>query len=117
MEDLHLAPTDEQIAHGEKLPAIGQLAHGIAHELNTPLGVIISNLSVLGQYTAGLSQIATTTQDTLKRLRQGDDPSQVATDLETGLNAAELDYLLEDLPALASESTDSAKRMASIVRS
>jgi signal transduction histidine kinase len=112
-----LKRTQSQLIETEKLSGIGQLAHGIAHELNTPLGVIISNLSVLGQYTAGLSQIATTTQDTLKRLRQGDDPVQVATDLETGMNAAELDYLLEDLPALASESTDSAKRMASIVRS
>jgi len=112
-----LKRTQSRLIETEKLSGIGQLAHGIAHELNTPLGVIISNLSVLGQYTAGLSQIATTTHDALKRLRQGDDPGQVATDLETGLNAAELDYLLEDLPALASESTDSAKRMASIVRS
>jgi signal transduction histidine kinase len=112
-----LKRTQSRLIETEKLSGIGQLAHGIAHELNTPLGVIISNLSVLGQYTVGLSQIATTTQETLKRLRQGDDPGQVATDLETGLNAAELDYLLQDLPALASESTDSAKRMASIVRS
>jgi signal transduction histidine kinase len=112
-----LKRTQNRLIESEKLSGIGQLAHGIAHELNTPLGVIISNLSVLGQYADGLSQIANTTQETLKRLRRGDDPGQIATDLEAGLRAAELDYLLEDLPALASESADGAKRMASIVRS
>jgi signal transduction histidine kinase len=112
-----LKTTQRRLVETEKLWAIGQLAHGIAHELNTPLGVIISNLSVLGRYAGGLTQIATTTEATLTRLRRGDDSGQIAADLERGLNAAELAYLLEDLPALASESTESAKHMASIVRS
>ncbi len=48
MDDLNgLESTEEQIGRGQKLAALGHLAHGIAHELNTPLGVIISNLSVL----------------------------------------------------------------------
>src|SRR5439155_6391243 len=75
-----LKRTQSRLIETEKLSGIGQLAHGIAHELNTPLGLIISNLSVLGQYTAGPKQIASTTQDKLKRSRQGDDPGHVARD-------------------------------------
>ena len=75
----------------EKLAAIGQLAPGIAHELNTPLGVIISNLSVLAGYGESLAR--------------------------DGLQAADLNYILEDLPALTTESIASASRIAEIVRS
>ncbi len=81
------------------------------------MGVIISNLSVLGTYTDSLTQVASASKDTIARLRARHDPDQIATGLEEELASAELEYLLEDLPALASESVESAKRMASIVRS
>jgi signal transduction histidine kinase len=112
-----LSHAQRKLIDGEKQSALGQLAHGIAHELNTPLGVIISNLSVLGTYTDALTQVATASKDTIQRLRAGEHPDEIATGLEEELAAAELEYLLEDLPALASESAESAKRVASIVRS
>jgi two-component system NtrC family sensor kinase len=83
----------QQLMQVEKLAAIGELGPGIAHELNTPLGVIISNLSVLAGYGESLAR------------------------LHGGPPAADLDYILEDLPALTTESIASANRIAEIVRS
>jgi signal transduction histidine kinase len=96
--DAALQHARQQLLQVEKLATIGQLAPGIAHELNTPLGVIISNLSVLAGYGASLAQVTLVTRD-------------------GGPQAADLDYILEDLPALTSESIASANRLAEIVQS
>ena len=112
-----LSRAQRRLVNGEKQAALGQLAHGIAHELNTPLGVVISNLSVLGGYADSLSLVATAAKRSIAELRADGEKENVAAHLEQELAASELEYLLEDLPALASESVESARRMAAIVRS
>lgn len=112
-----LEQAHQQLVQAEKLSAIGQLAHGIAHELNTPLGVIVSNLSVLGRYSDSLASIAQTASHTAERLRAPEPAGEIAEALETSLRAADLEYVLGDLPELLVESTASAERIASIVRS
>ncbi len=112
-----ISHAQQQLIEGEKQSAIGQLAHGIAHELNTPLGVIVSNLSVLGTYVDSFTTVANAAKQAIERLRAGDDVAETASKLDEQLASAEIDYLLEDLPALASESVESARRMAAIVRS
>lgn len=112
-----LVQAEQRLVQTEKLTAIGHLANGIAHELNTPLGVIISNLSVLTGYGASLGQLALVTRQAAVDLRAKLPLEAVANALEAGLGATDLDYLLEDLPALTTESSASAKRMADIVRS
>lgn len=112
-----LDPTAEQIAQREKLAAIGHLAHGIAHELNTPLGVIISNLSVLKQYGESLATYAAVAQEAAVALDRGDAPAQVAETLRAAEKTADLAFVLDDLPGLAEDSAAGAQRMAAIVRS
>ncbi len=112
-----LERAQRQLVQNEKLTAIGQLAQGIAHEMNTPLGIIISNLAVLQQYSAGLTAVAQVAQDATRRLRGGDAPSAVVEALEASQRAIDLAYLLDDLPQLVDESTRSAERVAGIVRS
>src|SRR5438105_1342456 len=115
--NLALQRAQQHLVQVEKLTAIGQLAHGIAHELNTPLGVIISNLSVLAGYGDSLGRLAVVTREAATQLHAGQPPATVAATLDAGLKVADLDYVLDDLPALTSESIDSAKRIADIVRS
>jgi signal transduction histidine kinase len=112
-----LQSAQRQLLDNEKLAAIGQLAHGIAHELNTPLGVILSNLSVLEQYATGMLTMAAASQAAAQQLRAGAAPSSTADALDAAAEAADLAFVLDDLPQLTSESSSSAERIASIVRS
>lgn len=104
----------EQLVHNEKMSAIGQLANGIAHEMNTPLGVIISNLSVLQQYGTGLIAVARAAQNTLEEPLAG---TRAGPELARAVRSIDLEYMLEDLPQLIDESAASADRAATIVRS
>lgn len=103
----------------EKLSAIQQLASGIAHELNTPLGIIISNLTVLQRYFASLAAIAQSAQQALDSLESSPDgPGTLAmSGLAKTLDAIDLEFILEDLPLLMEESAASADRAAAIARS
>ena len=112
-----LGRAQEQLVQNEKLAAIGQLAQGIAHELNTPLGVIVSNLSVLGQYADTLAQVATAAQQAMEHLQAGRPAAPIAEALVAARRAADLDYVLDDLPHLLGESMMSAERIAAIVLS
>lgn len=85
--------------------------------MNTLLGVIISNLSVLAGYGDALGRLALVTRGAAAQLREGLAQDLVAEILDAGLKVADLDYILEDLPALTAESIANANRIAEIVRS
>src|SRR5882724_1449045 len=46
-----------QLVHSEKMASLGQLASGVAHELNNPAGFILSNMETLRNYTTALEQL------------------------------------------------------------
>jgi two-component system NtrC family sensor kinase len=85
--------------------------------LNTPLGVIVSNLSVLGQYVDAMMLVANAAEKAVADLRAGAPSDRVADSLDKTVRQADLVYLREDLPQLLGESTASADRIATIVRS
>lgn len=112
-----LEGAQEHLVQSEKLSAIGSLAHGIAHELNTPLAVIVTNLFVLAEHGHALANIALVARTATDALGAGEPPLQVAASLATAIGAADLDYTLDDIRSLLAESTSSAERMAAIIRS
>jgi two-component system NtrC family sensor kinase len=79
--------------------------------------VIISNLSVLAGYGDSLGRLAVVARAAAAQLHEGKSAHAVAADLDAGLKVADLDYILEDMPALGTESISSANRIAEIVRS
>ncbi|QTH72149.1 sensor histidine kinase [Pseudoalteromonas xiamenensis] len=96
-----------QLVQQEKLASIGQLAAGVAHEINTPAGFTMCNLEVLQQYVLSLLNY----QDSLKK-SAGIVPSDVQA-LDAQFN---IDMLRKDIPDLLEETLEGMNRIAAIVR-
>ncbi|HJV27184.1 MAG TPA: ATP-binding protein [Aromatoleum sp.] len=86
-----------QLYQAERLASIGQLAAGVAHEINNPLGFISSNLSSAERYLAGLADL----RDVI--------PAQA-------WKARDLDFVFEDFGELLHDSRGGIERIARIVR-
>jgi len=104
----------DQIVQSEKMASIGQLAAGVAHEINNPVGYVTSNLGTVTEYAA-----------TMRKLLQmygeleGADES-AAAELRSSINdlreEEDLEFILGDLDNLLGESMEGVKRVTEIVQ-
>ncbi|NMX55194.1 response regulator [Pseudomonas edaphica] len=103
---------ESQLVQSEKLASLGQLAAGVAHEINNPVGFISSNLSTLDGYFNQLQQMLEAyrhTEEIIASQPQRDQLKALRTTLE-------LDFLKEDIPILIRESKDGIGRVVQIVK-
>ena len=94
------------------MASIGQLAAGVAHEINNPVGFVSSNLNTLRQYVQSLLRLADAQAAAVAN--PGDAAAvQHASRL---IDEVELPYLKEDLPQLLDESAEGLTRVKKIVQ-
>lgn len=94
------------VLHSEKMASVGQLAAGVAHEINNPIGFISSNLSSLKKYMAKLTEFTTELHRST--------PIDTET-FKTIKKAHKIDFILEDINDLITESLDGTSRVSGIV--
>jgi PAS domain S-box-containing protein len=106
-----LREAHEQLLQAEKMASIGQLAAGIAHEINNPVGFVNSNMGTMASYLATLFTVIDSYQQAVA--------GQPALEARVApvLQNAELDFLKEDARALVRESLDGLRRVRDIVLS
>ncbi len=108
LEQAHL-----QLLQSEKMSAIGQLAAGVAHELNNPIGFVHSNLGTLQKYVDDLLAI----EAAYVRVEQLP-PSHSGAALEDARRlkvACDYEYIIDDLPKLIRESKEGLERVRRII--
>jgi PAS domain S-box-containing protein len=115
LEGLHreLQDAQGQLLQSEKLASIGQLAAGVAHEINNPIGFVQSNLGTLENYIRDLFRIIEAYELYEAKLSPNVLPLGDLAELKQRLD---LPYLKEDIPALMSESRDGITRVRKIVQ-
>jgi len=107
-----LKQIEGQLLQSEKLAAIGQLAAGVAHEINNPVGFVSSNLGSLATYVERLFTVIAA----YEKLEAAVPAGHLALgELRQVRAAAELDYLRDDIPELLRESQEGLGRVKRII--
>jgi two-component system NtrC family sensor kinase len=101
---------EHQLAQANRLESIGQLAAGIAHELNTPIQYVADNTAFLTEATSDLITAVHRVEALVEEGHPG--MERVAALLEP----LDLDFLSEEIPGSLSESKEGLSRVAEIVR-
>jgi two-component system, NtrC family, sensor kinase len=102
---------DAALIQTEKLACIGQLAAGVAHEINNPVGFITSNLNTLKKYA---DAITTYIRLCDKEIRDGG-YNELGQSIAECSKILKLKMILDDLPFLVDESLEGAERVKRIV--
>jgi two-component system NtrC family sensor kinase len=107
-----LKAAQSQFVQQEKMASIGQLAAGVAHEINNPIGFVTSNLGTLQKYMGRVGEFLHR-QAELFPQAAGDDRALRLAQIRKQLK---IEPILEDLPALIAESLDGVERVRKIVQ-
>ncbi len=117
-----LKETQSQMVQAEKMASIGQLAAGVAHEINNPVGFVSSNLKSLTDYQQDLRQILSAYSQLMVRLSSLKDSGldlpeieALAAQLQEMAKDLDIEYILEDIPNLIAESREGLGRIKKIV--
>lgn len=117
----HLQNTQSQLLQSEKMASIGQLAAGVAHEINNPVGFVKSNLGTMNEYRKDLMRLvdhyrtleATVVKD---KDMQGNGALQKALEnIQKVKEEIDLSFILDDYSNVINESFEGMARVAKIV--
>lgn len=107
-----LSTAQQQLLQSEKLASIGQLAAGVAHEINNPIGYIFSNFGTLQGYLESLFTMLQAYESAEASIAA----PEVATRLRIMREKIDLNFLREDIPVLMDESKEGIVRVRHIVQ-
>jgi len=116
--NLELKEMQSERVQNAKLVSIGQLAAGIAHELNTPIGFISGNFETLESYVSKMKELLQV-YDELKCGIETSEKSELLDKsgvIDKTRNSMQMDFILDDLSGLFSDSREGLKRVTNIVQ-
>jgi two-component system, NtrC family, sensor kinase len=114
----NLAPIrklEEQVRRSHHLAALGQMAAGVAHEINNPVSYVMSNLGTLDQYVSSLTPLLQLQRELLTNT--GGASAELLERMGELWKQEEVDYLLSDMPELIEESLAGTRRIKEIAQS
>jgi len=112
LADESLREMQAQMMQNDKLATIGQLAAGVAHEINNPMGYIGSNIATLAKYVDKYNRYIELVEQELCGCATGALPERV----QALRQSLKLDYIMRDISVLIDESNEGVDRVKRIVQ-
>ena len=117
-----LKETQAYMIQSEKMASVGQLAAGVAHEINNPTGFVSSNINTLSGYQNDIKSLLMEYRNLVDDLKDSaitsHCPISISEQVERilALEAnVDIDFLLSDMPVLINESLEGMERIKKIV--
>jgi PAS domain S-box-containing protein len=113
-----LQETQSKLVQSEKMASIGQLAAGIAHEINNPTGFVLSNLKTLEDYIKDIKSVLNDYKAILKNCNTVSDNNLVSSirAVEEKEDNIDMSFLLSDIDEIISETQEGMRRISKIVK-
>ena len=111
------ASLQSQLSHAQKLEAIGQLAAGIAHEINTPIQFVGDNIRFFRDTFEDLQRMMAKYDEMAESARKGTVSVELLEEVQAEADEIDLEYLLDETPKAVEQSLEGVERVAVIVRS
>jgi C4-dicarboxylate-specific signal transduction histidine kinase len=110
-----LKDAQQQLVQAEKLASVGQLAAGVAHEINNPIGFVGSNLSSLAQYMTTYRELSAQVNVLLNE-QDVEQKAKLEQALKEYVGSNNLVFINEDTQELLNESIEGMNRVKNIVK-
>lgn len=107
------ARAEEEIASARKMEAVGQIAAGVAHEINTPTQYVSDNVVFLERAFGSFSKVVGAAKEVVNAT-EDDSQGQIRA-LAKAMKRGKLDFLTAEIPRALSESREGLERVATIV--
>ncbi|QDU54166.1 two-component system sensor histidine kinase NtrB [Aeoliella mucimassa] len=107
---------EAQLAHAQRMESVGQLAAGIAHEINTPIQYVGDNTRFLNNAFHDLEDYFESVDQLIQACEDNNLCSSLVKRTKALMEESDLEYLREEIPLAIQHSLDGAERVATIVR-
>lgn len=107
---------ENQLAQSQKLESIGQLAAGIAHEINSPMQYINDNTHFIKKKMSRLFDVVEKSREVLEASKSKSLTEELVKEVESFIEEARIDYLKEEFPEAISQSLEGIDRVIKIVQ-